>query len=627
LLQANVEPAASIDVYANYQADTQSRIENGGLSGYRRDFEFAMASYFSMRAHAAVIALLATFAIGTPLWAAEAPARGASLLIRLLSDDRVPLAKAEVEVVPADSRPRPGSPPQPATVLGRGTTDEKGWVTIEKLPPSAVALQIRPDGRKQPYISEPIELRDGERVVVDDVVVSSPSELVIHLDLTDSIREHLAAERIKTIKVIASSPRAKTLSVDTKEPMVTFEEALPGKWTVRPLLVMGGSTYVVDPPQGIEVEVPAGTRIDLTVPVRGLVFAGRVTVAGEPVRGHGQMNLRPSEPNSGDWGFAVPFDNEGRFAFPLPRAGKRDLIVASRKISTMVPGFHFREADARGEMEIELPEGVIAGRVVDIDGNAVPSVRVSASLEHEGKDRPVTAGTVSDDKGEFEIQGLVGGRWTVAASNPKASSEPLQVSLLSDSRTEGVLLRLTRQKLQMRVVTNGGDPVRAALVTVSVLPPDQSQTRSARALTDRDGLAGIDLSIRNGAPLMILVEPGAFQPGTRTSVLTFRQPAAEEVTITAAPPDATIRFARVELQDPRVLVREDGSFLALGEWQGRLRYARTEQPAEIGVRSGTWQIVIADTPLERQQLYLGLGFSLPAARRFQVPPGATVHID
>jgi hypothetical protein len=53
-----------------------------------------------------------------------------------------------------------------------------------------------------------------------------------------------------------------------------------------------------------------------------------MTNNGTPVAG--QMNIFPSEHKPGNWGFAVPFDNEGRFEFPLPQQGAWDLKVADR---------------------------------------------------------------------------------------------------------------------------------------------------------------------------------------------------------------------------------------------------------------------------------------------------------
>jgi carboxypeptidase family protein len=131
----------------------------------------------------------------------------------------------------------------------------------------------------------------------------------------------------------------------------------------------------------------------------------------------------------------VPSDEEGRFIAPLPHAGPYDLQVEWRNRGqiAVVPHVELRDTEAH----IDLPDGAVAGRVVDADGKGVAGAKVRAKLNASTL-HPVGGLAVTDLDGNFAIEGLLGGTWTLCA----AEWTPMDVVVRDGERKEGVLLRV-----------------------------------------------------------------------------------------------------------------------------------------------------------------------------------------
>jgi hypothetical protein len=128
--------------------------------------------------------------------------------------------------------------------------------------------------------------------------------------------------------------------------------------------------------------------------------------------------------------FSTSSDSTGRFAM-------KDLEPGSYRLQVSRAGFVSAEYGARGpskpgkpvmlgsgqelkDLVIRLtPHGVVAGRIVDQDGEPVPSVMVQLlTLQYSaGKKQPVTAGSATtNDLGEYRAFGLAPGRYYISAS-------------------------------------------------------------------------------------------------------------------------------------------------------------------------------------------------------------------
>ena len=170
--------------------------------------------------------------------------------------------------------------------------------------------------------------------------------VTVHFDLSDSVRAALARGEIKEV-IVQGVGKA----IQTKDANFAAGDLVPGTYKLCALLRTDKIIYVVDP-KGVQVEVAAGQPTDVTLPVRSLWVSGTVTQHGAPAIG--QMEVWPSKRVPGEsWGFAVPVDDAGRFACPLPRAGEYDLRVwwDHGKQHTALPKVSLGDTEAH----IELP--------------------------------------------------------------------------------------------------------------------------------------------------------------------------------------------------------------------------------------------------------------------------------
>jgi len=168
--------------------------------------------------------------------------------------------------------------------------------------------------------------------------------------------------------------------------------------------------------------------------------AGRVTNAltGEPLK-KARVQLRRSGPAAGGAPatVAVNTDEAGRFAFPDVYPGDL-LLIASRTgfagvaaASMSATGSTLRIALAPGEKAADLnlrltPQGVIAGRVVDENGEPARNASVYALRPSyaQGVRRFTVAGISSqatNDLGEYRIYGLTPARYYVRVRPAPAS--------------------------------------------------------------------------------------------------------------------------------------------------------------------------------------------------------------
>jgi hypothetical protein len=250
--------------------------------------------------------------------------------------------------------------------------------------------------------------------------------LTVHLQLSDSVRAALQRGDLKGFYLGVDDR-----SVFTKETTAALDGVNPGKRSLRVIFKAQTGDWVLDP-SGTPVDIQPGAEV--TVPVDALFVTGTITLHGKPF--HGNMGFWPSErvPHK-SWGFAVPADEDGKFAFPLPSAGAYDLQLGwkNRGQSAPMPHVEFNSAEAH----IAMPEGTIAGRVVDAEGKGVVGVKVMAKLD-AGTPRPLLALSMSDAGGNFSIEGLPAGTWTV-----EAGDKPVQDVVLADGQhKEGVLVRV-----------------------------------------------------------------------------------------------------------------------------------------------------------------------------------------
>jgi hypothetical protein len=251
--------------------------------------------------------------------------------------------------------------------------------------------------------------------------------VTVHLQFSDSVRAAIARGDIQNIAVGIDDR-----TIVTKETTAVIDNVDPGMRKLHAILMTRQHGNFVADANPMLVDVKPG--VEVTVPVDVLFVTGEASLHGKPF--HGDINVWPSErvPHQ-SWGFSAPADEEGKFAFPVPRAGAYDLQMTwkNRGQSAPLPRFEFKGTEAH----IAMPEGTIAGRVVDAEGKGVQGVKVIAKL-NASTPQQFGALAMSDVDGNFSIEGLPAGTWTV-----EAGGKPVQDVVLTDGeRKEGVLVRV-----------------------------------------------------------------------------------------------------------------------------------------------------------------------------------------
>lgn len=217
----------------------------------------------------------------------------------------------------------------------------------------------------------------------------------------------------------------------------------------------------------------------IALAARAATLDGTVTnaVTGAPVK-KARVHARSPEGNfsavsdaSGRWSMAALPD--GEYAVTVECQGY--VPAAARRPAVRVPG------DSVG-LRV-WPLGVISGKVLDEDGEPLPTVTVYAQAYDYTRPAPVLrviAKAETDDRGEFRIFDLKPGRYYVqAAASDRAyatqfhggASDLAQASavdLTTGAEVSGVGFRLRRPplfRISGKVVnTQSGEPVRAVVV-------------------------------------------------------------------------------------------------------------------------------------------------------------------
>lgn len=326
---------------------------------------------------------------------------------------------------------------------------------------------------------------------------------------------------------------------------------------------------VADPDRPVEVEIDFAA---------GITLEGRATRAGRPEA----LARVVAGPPGGRAGNGATTDQDGRFGISGLDPGVLEVEVRDRQ---GVPLTVERvTADADAWVEIEVPEGTLAGLVTSSETRrAVPGASVglrSADLplvEREGR---------GDSEGRFRFEGLADGRWTVRAE--AAGFAPAQRTVtLSGGSAPDVALELEPEEALGLVVRDldGSIPDQ---VSVTATPAGGGAAEAAWAPCDEDGRARIT-NLGRGSWTLLVRARGA-------ALLQVEVP-SEGVPVALGP------TARVELLPPsgdppgswraRFLACGSGLPLPLSSWwspagDGWL----TVDPAgsRLSVPAGTWTV-------------------------------------
>ncbi|MDY7092208.1 MAG: carboxypeptidase-like regulatory domain-containing protein [Acidobacteriota bacterium] len=296
------------------------------------------------------------------------------------------------------------------------------------------------------------------------------------------LRAHPSAHYLETVAEATSSAQGWTstaLEPGTYQLRV-FDET-GATWWNHPVEVRGGE-------QEEWIEIPV-------IEVVGAVRRGGDPVTGELIFGTTQGKERLN----------FPLDEDGRFEGYLPREGTWPLELrppGGRGVRTLEPvEVEVPQGELIAELDIELPDTLLYGEVVDEDGEALANAHLTLiGLRPEQKRREAL--DQADDEGRFEIEGLTPGDVLIRAAHENGKSPWRQISLQEGLDPGSLRLVVEREaEISGRVVAQG----RGLAGALVLAQPDPHQGLSAsqrRAVSAAGGGFRLQVPAR---PLSLLV--------------------------------------------------------------------------------------------------------------------------
>lgn len=244
-----------------------------------------------------------------------------------------------------------------------------------------------------------------------------------------------------------------------------------------------------------------GAEARVTVDLPLVEVSGRVSLADQP-----QMATLHFGGRRGSRHIEMSTDDEGLFEGTLPKAGVWRVGVETAEFSTftkvtVTPGLD----EHRAEVNIELPDTHLFGRVVDEAGQTVAGVTVEVSAAGYYQD------LVTDAAGSFEAKAIAPGVITVAADFRMSGREPLtsepQVLDLREEKPLGPIeLRLRSLERRTVKVHRGSYPVPGAVIS---LRSRDGSRYGDDAISDAEGTAQVRVDPRTREWDVLLLAPGA----------------------------------------------------------------------------------------------------------------------
>lgn len=373
-----------------------------------------------------------------------------------------------------------------------------GYFHLDGVPPGTYELLAR-----QPGFSD---------LLIRDVEVSrgSLTELAEPLVLTKSRRMSVAVRPAKQPDGSSWNIHLyENARLSRRERIAAGRTDEQGVWNSSPLRV---GPYIVQV-RGSGRSSMAWQEVDLVNELQ------RVVIDLDLVRVKGHL-LLGDEPLAGRLWFGGRFagvrhrteaDDEGAFQLTLPREGtwRVDVVneaadIRAKKLEVDVAT---RADSSTAEVEIELPDTLLEGEVVDQEGAPVPGAEVILLASPEKHFRLLTT---SDGEGSFAFRGQLPGPYTVEARADGRSSRHQRVDISEAEHQPSVRLVLQeKRQVRGRVVSPSG-PVPRAQVLAYAIAPNRSlaSTDISSARTDVEGLFDLDVPGGTAHLRLYVLAPG-----------------------------------------------------------------------------------------------------------------------
>jgi hypothetical protein len=501
--------------------------------------------------------------------------------------------------------------------VASGVTDSSGWARLEGLPEEKVVFLLRAQNRTLPQITEPYTLKPGEEAVLDDVTLEVPSTVFVNVVIPDALRDAVQLFAAELTPAGHSHwPQMSPITGELTASGAEIADVPPGKWNARVVGRLKNGFALSAASR--EIEVLSGVDQQVTLTITDTLFHGRVTHRGEPVTG--VINLKPLHRGrtavanlAADGTFQVLLENPGSYTVFVQKKPEGAAATLDDPVS-------FEEPDR--EVRIELPEGRILGRVIDLTGASVKDVFVSAT--RQTAEPRATAGARGNADGRFVVDFLSPGQWAVTAESKNARSEPVMITAGGSDVEDVTLIVDPINEIVVRILDQNGVPIRDASVLAEFVPPRASESKVQASFTGGDGTLQFRLAPwqqMTPANLVIRTRDG------RLSCALRRLDADQTVSVPAAAGE--LRLVAPQWtggpHDQGWLVSSEGCavpFYAISEPEG------TGETAMVFRRlaPGRWTYVRTRQLGELSAVLTGRGASLPAIRTFTVDAGKTTRI-
>ncbi|HYO76628.1 MAG TPA: carboxypeptidase-like regulatory domain-containing protein, partial [Thermoanaerobaculia bacterium] len=398
-------------------------------------------------------------------------ARGASITGWVSSEDpSVELRETAVKLVPLTfAAHAPGATVRDALRVDQTKPNARGFFQFGNVPPGLYYVTAEKAGLS--------------RAVRDDIKIGEANELLLEVPLT--------LRRMATVDALISPPldpfgapwqislrkRTPQTSAFSKE-VASGPATMSGGWRsddleAGPYLLRvsdsRGALYEYE-----QIDVASDAPL-VNIVVRAVAVEGTLRIGGTPARA--ELRFRPMRGNGST---VLTSGDDGTFSGVLAREGKWRVEVAlpsgqTREVTELE--VRRRAAEERARVDVKLPEGRIAGKIVDAQGQPI-----SGAVLVFRNGEPY-ADVKTDAPGEFELLGMDEGTFEVQGTTRDGASAALPVTIDEGPPQRLTLVVAKRRQLAGRVVSASGAPLAGAVI---------------RYVLDRSGFVGETVSSPTG---------------------------------------------------------------------------------------------------------------------------------
>ncbi|MEM9599148.1 MAG: carboxypeptidase-like regulatory domain-containing protein, partial [Acidobacteriota bacterium] len=440
--------------------------------------------------------------------------RGATLHVHsTLGGTEEPAAGSTVELHPGADSSDPAARDLPEKALAFCRVDARGWCDLVVDSDAPYSVLVHPsDSEHVPELLPAPPLEDGQGLVLAaELPASARLEVVLGVETrTLKFLTRLGARWAATPQDTAgwSDGQARHATFEARG-TGSWESLSPGHWRLELQLSQDGLGYSV---AAKDIYLGEGEARHLSWSLEVPRFEGVVQLRGEGVASRLQLIPTADTKTLTTSVVQVETGRDGRFEVLLPHAGTYRVVASPREDParrSLLKRVEF--LDSEKPVVLDLPEGRIFGQVLDVAGQPVADVLVTASaLPAESRSIRSTA------TGQFELDALSSGIWMIAAQLSEGTfsrESSLRRVELSDDESLGPLdLVLEESRLvAVRVVDAAGNPIPKARVTTTPLHPSGGvMAGTGTFTTDPEGWFALTLPPGKGGSVDLQVEAMGF---------------------------------------------------------------------------------------------------------------------